>query len=124
MAQRKTRSSPQLREDGARYIPADIDQTNQPMQTAKLFKNGRSQAVRLPKEFRFEGEEVYVRREGQSVVLSPKGEVKVNPWQDFFDALDMIEPGFKFERHQPTEQQVRKSLGVGEPARRKMKRSK
>ena len=32
------------------------------MQTAKLFKNGRSQAVRLPKEFRFEGEEVYVKR--------------------------------------------------------------
>ena len=94
------------------------------MQTAKLFKNGRSQAVRLPKEFRFEGEEVYVRREGRSVVLSPKGEVKNNPWQDFFDALDMIEPGFTFERHQPTEQQVRKSLGTGEPPRRKTKRSK
>ncbi|CAN5485031.1 AbrB/MazE/SpoVT family DNA-binding domain-containing protein [soil metagenome] len=94
------------------------------MQTAKLFKNGRSQAVRLPKEFRFEGEEVYVRREGRSVVLSPKGEVKDNPWQDFFDALDMIEPGFTFERRQPTEQQVRKSLGTGEPPRRKRKRSK
>jgi len=39
--------------------------------TAKLFKNGRSQAVRLPKEFRFEGEEVAIRREGRRVVLEP-----------------------------------------------------
>jgi hypothetical protein len=39
--------------------------------TAKLFKNGRSQAVRLPKEFRFEGDEVSVRREGDAVVLEP-----------------------------------------------------
>jgi antitoxin VapB len=41
------------------------------MATAKLFRNGRSQAVRLPKEFRFEGEEVSIRREGESVVLEP-----------------------------------------------------
>jgi antitoxin VapB len=93
------------------------------MQTAKLFKNGRSQAVRLPKQFRFEGNEVYVRREGNSIVLSPKDEVKKNPWQDFFDALDMIEPGFVFERDQP-EHQVRKSLGIGRPPRRKRARSK
>ncbi len=39
--------------------------------TAKLFRNGRSQAVRLPKEFRFEGDEVSIRREGESVVLEP-----------------------------------------------------
>jgi hypothetical protein len=39
--------------------------------TAKLFRNGRSQAVRLPKEFRFEGKEVAIRREGDSVVLEP-----------------------------------------------------
>ena len=41
------------------------------MATAKLFRNGRSQAVRLPKEFRFEGDEVAIRREGESVVLEP-----------------------------------------------------
>jgi virulence-associated protein VagC len=39
--------------------------------TARLFRNGRSQAVRLPKEFRFEGEEVAIRREGESVILEP-----------------------------------------------------
>ena len=38
---------------------------------ARLFWNGRSQAVRLPKEFRFEGEEVRIRREGDAVVLEP-----------------------------------------------------
>jgi antitoxin VapB len=38
---------------------------------ARVFKNGRSQAVRLPKEFRFEGETVLVHREGDSVILEP-----------------------------------------------------
>ena len=41
------------------------------MASAKLFWNGRSQAVRLPKEFRFEGDEVQVRREGRRVILEP-----------------------------------------------------
>jgi virulence-associated protein VagC len=41
------------------------------MATAKLFRNGRSQAVRLPKEFRFEGDEVSIRKEGSRVVLEP-----------------------------------------------------
>jgi antitoxin VapB len=44
---------------------------------AKLFRNGRSQAVRLPKEFRFEGTEVSVRREGDAVVLEP---LKARDW--------------------------------------------
>ena len=39
--------------------------------TAKLFQNGRSQAVRLPREFRFKGTEVKIRREGDSVILEP-----------------------------------------------------
>ena len=40
-------------------------------QTAKLFWSGRSQAVRLPKEFRFEGKEVRIRRRGDAVILEP-----------------------------------------------------
>jgi len=47
------------------------------MATAKIFRNGRSQAVRLPKEFRFEGEEVNIRRSGTKVILEPK---KRRPW--------------------------------------------
>lgn len=39
---------------------------------AKLFRNGRSQAVRLPMEFRFEGEQVRIRRVGQAVILEPE----------------------------------------------------
>ncbi len=41
--------------------------------TAKLFRNGRSQAVRLPKDFRFSGDEVKIRREGDAVILEPMG---------------------------------------------------
>jgi len=41
------------------------------METARLFWSGRSQAVRLPKDFRFEGEEVRIRRHGTSVILEP-----------------------------------------------------
>ncbi len=45
--------------------------TVKPMPTAKLFWSGRSQAVRLPKEFRLEGTEVRIRRHGAAVVLEP-----------------------------------------------------
>ncbi len=48
---------------------------------AKLFRNGHSQAVRLPAEFRFEGDEVYVERDGDRVILRPKP----RGWDDFFD---------------------------------------
>jgi antitoxin VapB len=44
------------------------------METAKIFWSGRSQAVRLPKEFRFEGEEVRIRRRGRLVILEPIAE--------------------------------------------------
>ena len=42
------------------------------MRTAKLFKNGQSQAVRLPKEFRMTGTEVYIKKQGEAIVLLPK----------------------------------------------------
>jgi antitoxin VapB len=48
--------------------------------TAKLFMNGRSQAVRLPAEFRFSGREVFIERQGDAVILRPKPE----GWDDFF----------------------------------------
>ncbi len=53
------------------------------METAKLFENGRSQAVRLPKKFRFEGDEVFVHKIGSSVVLIPKDAV----WDSFMSGL-------------------------------------
>ena len=68
--------------------------------------------------FRFEGEEVCVRREGKSVVLTPKASVEASPWKDFFDALDMLDPAFPLERHQP-ERQVRKPIEDWSRPRRK-----
>ena len=66
---------------------------------AKLFLHGRSQAVRLPKEFRFGGTEVYVRRQGDDVVLSSRPRASM---QSLVDALGEFEPGFHLEREQPT----------------------
>lgn len=65
--------------------------------TAKLFKSGRSQAVRLPKEFRFEGDEVLVTRLGAAVVLLPKN----HDWEVMFAALDGFGEDFMAERGQP-----------------------
>jgi antitoxin VapB len=57
--------------------------------TAKLFRNGRSQAVRLPADYRFEGPEVYVRRDRQTgyVILSRRPE----SWSEFFELLRALE---------------------------------
>src|ERR1700723_2523035 len=53
-------------------ISIDLGNTNMPKtDIAKLFQNGRSQAVRLPREFRFEGDRVRIRRVGQGVLLEP-----------------------------------------------------
>ena len=66
------------------------------METAKLFQNGRSQAVRLPKEFRFKGKEVYIHREGSRVILSEKP----NSWDDFFFSDYQTTPDFMQDREQ------------------------
>ena len=63
-------------------------------QTAKLFVTGRSQAVRLPKEFRFEGKEVFIRKEGGCVILSEKPE----SWDSFFESGDRVSADFMFDR--------------------------
>lgn len=68
------------------------------MTTAKLFMNGRSQAVRLPREFRFSGDHVRVRRFGLGVLLEP-AVVDIDSW---FRALDRFEGPFMPEgREQP-----------------------
>jgi antitoxin VapB len=67
------------------------------MKSAKLFKNGDSQAVRLPKEFRFKGTEVWIRRVGSSVVLTPKGAT----WDDLLAARAKFTADFMSERQQP-----------------------
>lgn len=74
---------------------------------AKIFMHGRSQAVRLPKEFRFEGTEVYVRRVGEEVVLSTKPKASM---QSLLDALEGFEPGFQIVRDQPQRTEERAPL--------------
>ncbi|MEW5967122.1 MAG: type II toxin-antitoxin system VapB family antitoxin [Pseudomonadota bacterium] len=64
------------------------------METAKLFVTGRSQAVRLPRAYRFEGTEVLVKHFGGGVLLLPKD----NPWDILEQALNEFEPGFEMER--------------------------
>jgi antitoxin VapB len=75
--------------------------------TAKLFQNGRSQAVRLPKEFRFEGDEVRIRREGDRVVLEPM-KTDVAGWLRKLDSF-RTEPFMTEGRSQP-EMPVREVL--------------
>lgn len=70
-------------------------------QTAKLFLSGRSQAVRLPKELRFEGESVIAKRFGNGVLLLPAD----RPWKLMAEALEEFEPGFCLEREQPPQQE-------------------
>lgn len=76
------------------------------MQTAKLFANGKSQAVRLPKEFRFEGDEVVVKRIGDVVMLMPLR----HSAKALKALLDGFDPDFEIEREQPRRQQKRVRL--------------
>ena len=69
------------------------------MQTAKIFINGRSQAVRLPKDFRFSGEDVYIKKVGKLVILIPKDD----PWSSLINSLDQFTDDFMESREQPNQ---------------------
>jgi antitoxin VapB len=71
------------------------------MQPAKLFQTGQSQAVRLPKDFRFDGSEVFIKKTHNSVVLIPKD----NPWESFFRGLEGFTDDYMSEREQPRHQE-------------------
>ena len=68
------------------------------MKTAKVFKSGNSQAVRIPKEFHLEGEEVEIRRKGKSLILRPKKQ----SWAALIDSLEKFTDDFMADgRRQP-----------------------
>lgn len=71
------------------------------MKRAKLFQSGRSQAVRLPKEFRLNGSEVYIKRVGKAIVLLPMDDA----WDSLAQSLRLFSDDFLRERQQPIEQQ-------------------
>lgn len=76
------------------------------MKTAKLFKNGDSQAVRLPKEFRFDGTEVLIKRVGNAVVLLPK----TRSWDTLIGSLSKFPSDFMASRAQPEGTDAREEL--------------
>ncbi len=77
------------------------------MKTAKVFKSGNSQAVRIPREFRLEEEEVEIRRRGDSLILRPRK----RSWKALLDSLDKFTEDFMAEgRTQPPLQKRRRSL--------------
>lgn len=76
------------------------------MMTAKVFNNGRSQAVRFPKECRFNVDEVAVNRIGEIVLLMPK----TNNWTSFMQAVDMFSEDFMEDVRTDEMKQERKEL--------------
>ncbi len=74
--------------------------------TAKIFENGRSQAVRLPKECRFSGEEVAVNKIGDVVILMPKE----NKWAGFLSSLNLFSDDFMCDGRGQSAEQERESL--------------
>ena len=70
------------------------------MNTAKLFRNGQSQAVRLPKDYRFEGDRVWIKRVGEGVLLLPFSA----PWKTLVESLDDFSDDFMADREQPPAQ--------------------
>jgi antitoxin VapB len=67
------------------------------MKKAKIFKNGQSQAIRLPKEFQFKGKEVFAQKVGNGVLLLPVD----NPWELFRQSLNKFTDDFMVTRNQP-----------------------
>lgn len=75
------------------------------MTTAKVFENGRSQAVRLPKEYRFSDDEVLVNKVGDIIMLIPKSD----KWSGFLDSLDMFSDDF-MDKGRDMQEQEREML--------------
>jgi antitoxin VapB len=71
------------------------------MQTAKVFKNGRSQAIRLPKEFRVETDEVYLKKTPEGFLV-----ISRDPWELFYEGVEELPDDFLAEgRQQPSVQE-------------------
>jgi antitoxin VapB len=71
------------------------------MKTAKLFRNGQSQAVRLPKEFRFKGNKILIKKIGNAVILFSIRD----PWESLVNSLDKFSSDFMESREQPPQQE-------------------
>jgi antitoxin VapB len=73
------------------------------MHVAKVFQNGRSQAIRLPKEFRVETDEVYLKKTAEGFVVIAR-----DPWEVFFEGVDELSEDFMVRGRQQPPTQTRK----------------
>jgi antitoxin VapB len=76
------------------------------LETSKLFANGQSQAVRLPKEYRFSGSEVYIQKVGHVVMLFPKDRA----WETFLNGLNSFTDDFLADGRDQGDQAPRETL--------------
>jgi len=76
------------------------------MRTAKLFENGRSQAVRLPKEYQFKGNDVYIHKIGEAVILFPVDK----EWEVFLHGLNGFSEDFMSEERDPGKNQKKEDF--------------
>ena len=76
------------------------------MQTAKLFQNGRSQAVRLPKEFQFVGDDVFIQKHGDAVLLIPHEKA----WEVFMEGINGFSDDFMIGGRNQGENQEREAF--------------
>ncbi|MBW0435471.1 AbrB/MazE/SpoVT family DNA-binding domain-containing protein [Leptospira yasudae] len=76
------------------------------MNKAKIFKNGDSQAIRLPKDYRFKGKEVYIRKDGDNVILTPVDDVV----DRFWNTVNNFSEDLIIDRNQPSEYDKRNRI--------------
>ncbi|MDI7225375.1 type II toxin-antitoxin system antitoxin VapB [Leptospira santarosai] len=76
------------------------------MNKAKIFKNGDSQAIRLPKNYRFKGREVYIRKDGNNVILTPIDDIV----DQFWNTLHNFSDDLIIDRNQPNEYDKRNGI--------------
>jgi antitoxin VapB len=88
------------------YITVYIEFRGNDMQTARLFINGRSQAVRLPKECQFKGEDVYIQKIGDAVIIFPKDK----EWETFLNGLNNFSDDYFSEERDQGKNQEREEL--------------
>jgi len=76
------------------------------MKTAKIFQNGRSQAIRLPKEYQFKGSEVYIQKHGDAVLLFPHEKA----WEIFIEGINEFSDDFMATGREQEQNQERESF--------------
>ncbi len=76
------------------------------MQTAKIFQNGRSQAIRIPKEYQFKGDEVYIQKHGDAVLLIPHEKA----WEVFMEGINEFTEDFMKDGREQGEVQEREAF--------------